>query len=144
MRYDYNVFEAYRSLDIYNLDNISVDSLRKFFLRNFITPSETDLANIIKRLDVDRDYRIPYVEFKTHFSQGSETVSYNTYVPLESSSSSFCPQHSVLRRPVYDPYIRTRMYCSPRRCYSPLRTFYSPPKKILPYSVLRSDLYKNT
>lgn len=58
LRYDFNITDAFRSLDVYNVDNLSTDSIRKFLIRNLITPSESDLTNIIKRLDIDRDFRV--------------------------------------------------------------------------------------
>ena len=130
LRYDFNVLDAFRSVDVYGIDNLNTDAIRKFLIRNFITPSESDLANIVKRLDVDRDYRVTYTEFKnliSSYSSGVTSVSY----------------YSPVRRTYYSPF-RTRVYCSPRRCYSPLRTYYSPPKKIEPYSSMRTNMLSGT
>lgn len=149
LRYDFNVLDAFKSIDIYNIDNLNTEALRKFLIRNFITPSETDLSNIFRRLDIDRDFRVGYTEFKSLVSSYSGGVStgYETSVP---SYYTYVPtythyHYSPIRRTYYSP-LRTRLYCSPRRCYSPLRTFYSPPKKVLPYTTLRetnSNLNQN-
>ncbi|MFO0515321.1 MAG: hypothetical protein ACK5YA_00550 [bacterium] len=126
LRYDFNILDAFKSMDIYNIDNLNSESIRKFLLRNFITPSESDVSNIIKRLDVDRDFRVTYSEFKGFI---------NSY----SCGLSSCTHYSPIRRTYYSPF-RTRLYCSPRRCYSPLRTFYSPPKIIQPYSTIKNEI----
>lgn len=126
LRYDFNVLDAFKSMDVYNIDNLNTDAIRKFLIRNFITPSESDLANIIKRLDIDRDFRVTYTEFKSLVSSYSSGVVSVTH-------------YSPVRRTYYSPF-RTRLYCSPRRCYSPLRSFYSPPRTIKPYSSLRSEI----
>jgi Ca2+-binding EF-hand superfamily protein len=166
LRYDFNVLDAFKSMDIYNLDNLSTDSLRKFLIRNFITPSESDLTNIFKRLDVDRDFRVNYTEFKalaTAYTSGTpchkhdhhhnhththhdHDLSYTSYYsPLRRTYYSPLRRsyYSPLRSSYYSPY-RTRLHCSPRKCYSPLRTFYSPPKTIEPYSSLRSNANLNS
>jgi Ca2+-binding EF-hand superfamily protein len=164
LRYDFNVLDAFKSMDIYNLDNLSTDSLRKFLIRNFITPSESDLTNIFKRLDVDRDFRVNYNEFKALATAYTSGTPSNTYTKDLSYTSYYSPlrrhyysplrepYYSPLREPYYSPLrrsyyyspFRTRLYCSPRKCYSPLRTFYSPPKKIEPYSSLRSNANLNS
>lgn len=126
LRYDFSILEAFKALDIYNIDNVNSESVRKFLLRNFITPSESDVSNIIKRLDIDRDFRVTYSEFKSIFN------AYNCGV-------STCTHYSPIRRTYYSPF-RTRLYCSPRRCYSPLRTFYSPPKIVLPYQSMKNEI----
>ena len=134
LRYDFNVLDAFKSMDVYNIDNLSTDSLRKFLIRNFITPSESDLTNIFKRLDVDRDFRVNYTEFKglvSAYTSGTYTTGCT-----HTHSISNVSYYSPCRRTYYSPF-RTRLYCSPRKCYSPLRTFYSPPKKIEPYSSMR-------
>lgn len=130
LRYDFNVLDAFKSLDVYNIDNINSESIRKFLIRNYITPSESDVANIIKRLDINRDFRVNYSELKSLFSSYSCGVNTSTYSP---------------RRTYYSPF-RTRLYCSPRRCYSPVRTYYSPvrtyyspPRRVQPYTALRSE-----
>lgn len=137
LRYDFNALDAFKSLDIYNIDNVNSESVRKFLIRNFITPSESDLSNIVKRLDLDRDFRVTYTEFKSLLSSYS-------------GGYSVCNQHhhthlcySPVKRTFYSPF-RTRLYCSPRRCYSPLRSFYSPPKRVQPYTTLRSDIGTST
>lgn len=126
LRYDFNILDAFKAMDIYNIDNLNPDSIRKFLLRNFITPSESDVSNIIKRLDIDRDFRVTYTEFKSLI---------NAY----SCGLSTCTHYSPIRRTYYSPF-RTRLYCSPRRCYSPIRTFYSPPRVIQPYSTMKNEI----
>jgi Ca2+-binding EF-hand superfamily protein len=136
LRYDFNVMEAFKSMDVYNLDTLNAEGLRKFLLRNFVTPSETDLVNIVRRLDLDRDYRVTYTELKklvSAYSSGFTTyTSSNTYYSPERRTRYYSPE-----RTYFSPY-RTRLYCSPRRCYSPLRTYYSPPRTIVPYSSIIS------
>lgn len=130
LRYDFNVLDAFRSLDILRIDNINSESIRKFLIRNFITASEQDILSIVKRLDVNCDYRVTYTEFKnlfTTYSSGynstSSVVNYSTFSNLGTN---------------YSP-IRTQVYCSPRRCYSPLRSYYSPVKSRTYCSPLRNQ-----
>lgn len=126
LRYDFNVIDAYRALDSMALDNINTESVRKFLIRNFVTPSEQDVLNIVKRLDIDRDYRVTYTEFKNLFT--SYSAGY-TSSPSTLLSTSY---YSPTRKTFYSP-LRTKLYCSPRRCYSPLRSYYSPLKSSTTY-----------
>jgi Ca2+-binding EF-hand superfamily protein len=122
LAFDFNVLDAYRAIDTLRIDNINTESIRKFLVRNYITPSEQDVLAIFKRIDIDRDYRITYTEFKNLFS---------------SYSSGYTVSNSTFSKTQYSPQ-RTNLYCSPRRCYSPHRTLYSPPKTRTLYSPLRS------
>lgn len=136
LRYDFNALDAFRAIDVYNMDNLNSEGIRKFLLRNYITPSEQDTANIVKRLDINRDFRVDYTEFKNLINSQS--------CGLSSSCGNFnyyhkCYSPTPLRNTYYYSPLRTRLYCSPRRCYSPLRTFYSPPKKVVPYTTLKPD-----
>lgn len=128
LRYDFNVIDAFRSLDILGIDNINTESIRKYLIRNFISPSEQDVMNIVKRLDVDRDYRVTFTEFKNLFS------SYSAGYTSTPSTLLYSP----LRRTVYSP-VKTKLYCSPRKCYSPLRSYYSPVRTRTIYSPLRNS-----
>lgn len=132
LRYDFNVIDAFRTLDTLGIDNINTESVRKFLIRNFITPSEQDVINIVKRLDIDRDYRVTYTEFKNLFS--SYSAGY--------TSSPTTVLYSPIRRTYYSP-VKTKLYCSPRRCYSPLRSYYSPVKTTY-YSPVRSQSPQRT
>lgn len=134
LRYDFNAVDAFKSMDVYNIDSLNTESVRKFLLRNFITPTEGDLAAIVKRLDLDRDYRVNYWEFKSFVSSYS-----SWFVSTVPTTVYYSPvrrtYYSPERRTYYSPF-RTRLYCSPRRCYSPLRSYYSPPRQIVPYTSL--------
>jgi len=114
LRYDFSISDAFRALDVLGLGNVNSESIRKFLIRNYITPTEEDLRNIVKRLDINNDYRIDFYEFKKLIT------SYNSGYMTTSIYSS-----SPLRKQYYSP-IRTTLYCSPKRCYSPLRSYYSP------------------
>lgn len=129
LRYDFNVTDAFRAVDVLGIDNINSESVRKFLIRNYVTPSEQDIVNIIKRLDINKDYRIDYIELKNIFS----SYSYGY------TSTSTVIQYSPLRRTYYYSPIRTHLYCSPRRCYSPLRSYYSPVKTRTIYSPIRES-----
>jgi hypothetical protein len=96
--------------------------VRKFLIRNFISPSEQDVMNIVKRLDIDRDYRVSFLEFKNLFS------SYSAGYTTTQTTTKFSP-------------VKTTLYCSPRRCYSPLRSYYSPIKTRTYYSPVRTRTY---
>jgi len=136
LRYDFNPLDWFKSMDVFWLDNLTTEGLRKFLVRNFFSPSETDLSNAIKRLDLNRDFRVTYTEFKNLVSSYSSWVVYNyPYYPYYSYL-----EYSPIRKSYYYSPFRTRVYCSPRRCYSPLKYYYSPPKRIQPYSVLKSEL----
>lgn len=128
LAYDFNVLDAFRTIDTLRIDNINVDSIRKFLIRNFINPTEQDVLAIFKRIDIDKDYRITYSEFKNLFSSYSSGF---TVIPST-------VQYSPFDRTQFSPQ-RTKLYCSPRRGYSPQRTFYSPPRTRTFYSPLRSE-----
>lgn len=133
LRYDFNVLEAFKALDVYNIDNLNADSIRKFLIRNYISPSESDVLNIVKRLDIDRDYRVTYIEFKGLIS-------------CYSCGVSTCTHYSPLRRTYYSPF-RTKVYYSPRRYYySPLRStgYYSPLRKTEEINVSKNNSNNNT
>lgn len=132
LAYDFNVLDAFRTIDTLRIDNINTESIRKFLIRNFISPTEQDVLAIFKRIDIDRDYRITYLEFKNLFS------SYSSGFTVTPSTV----QYSTFNRTQYSPQ-RTKLYCSPRRCYSPHRTLYSPPKTRTFYSPLRSTINDN-
>lgn len=129
LRYDFNGLDAFKSIDVYNLDNINSESISKFLVRNYISPSESDCNNIVKRLDLDRNLRVSYSEFRSLLN------AYSTGIPTTVTHVHYSP----VRRTFYSPLRTTRLYCSPLRCYSPLRSYYSPPKRILPYSTLKND-----
>lgn len=253
-RYDFTVSDSYRAIDVYNLSNLTSDSLRKFLVRNFVTPSDQDLDNIVRRLDTNMDFRVSPEEWRAMFASygcsghcldGSccsttctdchgccgttctctetcrlagtctcygtckttgkcdctcwrhpvkntcthggccgpctcvscnctETCRltgtcscyssckttgrcnctcwrhpYKSYACVtghhghhshhhHSTSSHTHLHYSPLRRTFYYSPCRTRLHCSPRRCHSPLRTFYSPPKKVTSFSAMRS------
>ena len=134
LRYDFNVIDAFRALDVLGLDNINSESVRKFLIRNFVTPSKQDVLNIVKRLDLDRDYRVTYTEFKNLFTSYSAGYTSSPSTLITTTSTYYSP----IRRTFYSP-IKTKLYCSPRRCYSPLRSYYSPVKSRTYYSPLRSS-----
>ena len=92
------------------------------------------MLNIVKRLDLDRDYRVTYTEFKNLFTSYSAGYTSSPSTLITTTSTYYSP----IRRTFYSP-IKTKLYCSPRRCYSPLRSYYSPVKSRTYYSPLRSS-----
>lgn len=118
LRYDFTIHEAFRALDGLGADNINSDSIRKFLIRNYITPSEQDCISIIKRFDLNKDYRVDFNDFRSFLSSYSKDY-------LFLSTHSIRSPIRELRQTYYSP-IKKVVYCSPRRCYSPLRYYYSP------------------
>ena len=60
-RYDFNIHDLYHSVK--NWNNIEENSLRNFFGRNKISYLESDIRNIMKRLDFNADGKIDFCEF---------------------------------------------------------------------------------
>jgi Ca2+-binding EF-hand superfamily protein len=119
-------------------------------IRNGCEVYESDLKAIFKRLDINRDGRVSYSEFRQLFNQsenrlGSSSTSFyesksnfrssspvrtlspqrnlsplRTQSPLRSTNYSFRPL-SPIRSAKYTSPQRTCRYYSPRRLYSPVR-----------------------
>lgn len=126
IRHDFNSCDIFRALDAFSLDNISAECLRRFLDRNFAKYTEKDIANIQKRLDADRNFRVDFSEFRRFMSiYGGEFYYHSTCL-----SCCYCPGTCY-----YSP-IRRRYYYSPIRCYSPLISHthcYSPLRYYSPY-----------
>ena len=119
---------------------LSLKSVRKFFLRNGIDVTEEEVRSAFKRLDVDRDARVTFNEFKRIFSEsmGASTGFKSSGSSLQDSrisSKGFSnsplksqtqpirsPQASPLRTTLRSP-VRTssQRFYSPNRYTSPLR-----------------------
>lgn len=119
-------------------------------LRNNIDVTESELNNLFKRLDIDRDSRLTFTEFKRLFNSasGSPLLSQNLSQKNFSSTSGF--SSSTLKSSQRSS--RTGGFESPRRSpvkaiYSTVSRFYSPLRErtinILNKSVERLDLNRS-
>ena len=133
LRYDFNACDAYRVLDVYSLDNVNNECIRKFLFRNYSDASETDITNMIRRLDVDGDYRVTFSEFRRFAANyGGELVGRVCGLsPCKCSSVCYYTYSPIKRRYMYSPYKCSRYcskYCTCEVCYtSPIRRrYYSP------------------
>jgi Ca2+-binding EF-hand superfamily protein len=63
-RYDYNDFEAFRSIDIENLGYIDADAIFNFFNKNKETISDNEILLIFRKADKDQDAKINLKEFE--------------------------------------------------------------------------------
>lgn len=62
-RYDFDLLDAFKKIDIYRLGHIDQEALTKFFQRNKIKVSDEDILALLRRMDRDRDGKVSYAEF---------------------------------------------------------------------------------
>jgi len=88
LRYDYNPYRSFASLDEMNLNYITLENLQNFLVKNGIEIFNSECAAIFKRLDLDRDGRISFSEFNKVFTLTSTHSSSRTNNFLKTSTSS--------------------------------------------------------
>jgi Ca2+-binding EF-hand superfamily protein len=122
-------------------------SIRKFFIRNGIDATEEEVRSSFKRLDIDRDARVTFSEFKRLFSNGEAVSNSNgfkssgsTIYDSKSNSKGFTEsplKAQTLRSPRRSPLrttLRSPIRTTSQRFYSPLR--YTSPLRDRTMSVL--------
>lgn len=111
LKYDWDSFAAFRTVDRLGLNNVDWQQLRDFLLRNGLGGYQDDVDAIIRRLDADNDGRLSYTEFV----DGVLPAEPRGYVARDYSLSS--PRRS---------YSRSSPLRQSQRAGSPLRSSYAP------------------
>ncbi len=103
-RYDFNIHDIYHLVK--SINSITPESLKCFLDRNCASYLETDINNIMKRLDINKDGRVDLCEFHSFFGfpECSNLGSSNVCCICGCCVCSCC-----------DPCIR---YCPPRNNYN--------------------------
>jgi len=108
-RYDFNVLDAFRSIDIDRYGYVDYEALRIFFDRNREVAYTQDIEGVVRRFDRDGDDRISYSEFR-------EGILPNIPAHRSSNYTSYSRRYRY-----YDD-----SYMSPQRRASPSRLNTSP------------------
>ena len=97
-RYDFNLLDAFRTVDTADWAYISVENLALFMQRRGIVFRSEQSEAAIRRVDVDNDGRVNYVEF-VDFLLPCKGHSKQSFTSPTSTTSSLYPSSSPLRIP---------------------------------------------
>ena len=93
-RYDFGVYNAFRSVDRYNDGYIDSINLSSFLRQHNQYLTDRELLAIVRRIDTDGDARISYTEFSDFMR-----VEYNIDRPIEIPSESYKPRAASAQKP---------------------------------------------
>jgi len=164
-RYDYNVFDAFRTIDKYRTGSIMPVDLSLFLKRAGHIGRSDDAEIFIRRLDVDNDGKLSYTEFVNglipEFAQKIEITptylysekkpSYRKHLESPEFRSEYKPRTRLLSSERLSPEV-SRKYESPAKStyISPTKSTYVSPYKeqstyqTSPYKSLYASYYKDT